>query len=134
MESILASLEVCDARLRARPFNNRSAIYVMSSGGGSWVRMTDADYWTDKPRWSPDGKFIYYVTAKNGFFNIWAVRFDSASGKPVGVPFQVSAFKSPSLMFPSYIEPADISLAPGKLAVTLQETSGSIWVLDNVDQ
>ena len=117
-----------------RPFNNRSAIYVMSSGGGSWVRMTDADYWTDKPRWSPDGKFIYYVTAKNGFFNIWAVRFDSANGKPVGMPFQVSAFKSPSLMFPSYIEPADISLAPGKLAVTLQETSGSIWVLDNVDQ
>ena len=50
------------------------------------------------------------------------------------MPFQVTAFESPRLMFPSYIEPSDISLAPGKLAVTLQETSGSVWVLDDVDQ
>jgi hypothetical protein len=33
----------------------------------------------------------------------------------------VSAFKSPGLMFPSYMEPTDISLAPVKMAVTLQK-------------
>jgi len=124
----------CEKQENPPPFNNGSAIYVMASSGGSWTRITDSDYWTDKPRWSPDGKFVYYVTTKNGFHNIWAIRFDSASGRSVGIAFQVTAFESPSLMFPSSIESSDISLAPGNLAVTLQETSGSVWVLDDVDK
>jgi hypothetical protein len=116
------------------PSNNGSAIYVVPSGGGTWVGLTDATHWTDKPRWSPDGKLVYYVAEKNGFLNVWGIRFDDASGKAVGGAFQVTAFESPTLMFPSYIEPSDISVAPGKLAITLQETSGDIWVLDSVDQ
>jgi Tol biopolymer transport system component len=115
------------------PSNNGSAIYVTASHGGDWIPLTGANHWTDKPRWSPDGKFIYYVAEKDGFLNIWAIRFDSTRGRPLGRPIQVTAFESPSLMFPSYIEPSDISVASGQIAVTLQETSGSIWMLDDVN-
>jgi len=117
-----------------QPANDQSAIYVIPSGGGSWIPITDTNHWTDKPRWSPNGKLVYYVAEKNGFLNVWGIHFDMVSERPMGLPFQITAFESPTLMFPSYIEPADISLAPGKLAITLQETSGSVWVLDNVDQ
>jgi len=27
-------------------------------------------YWDDKPRWSPDGKTIYFVSNRTGFFNV----------------------------------------------------------------
>lgn len=117
-----------------RPSANGSTIYVIPANGGPWVRVTDANHWTDKPRWSPDGKIIYYVGEKNGFLNVWGNHFDPVRGKPIGKPFRVTAFETPSLMFPESIEPADISVAAGKLAVTLQESSGSIWMLDNVDQ
>jgi Tol biopolymer transport system component/DNA-binding winged helix-turn-helix (wHTH) protein len=117
-----------------RSDNKQSAIYVMPSEGGDWLPITGDDHWADKPRWSPDGNLIYYVIEKNGFLNVWAIRFDSLSGKTVGAPFQITAFESPGLMLPSLIEASDISLSPGKLAIDLQETSGSIWALDNVDQ
>jgi hypothetical protein len=74
------------------------------------------------------------VTDHNGFLNLWGTHFDRVTGRPSGKPFQVTAFNTPSVMFPSSIEGGDISLSRDKLAITLEETSGSIWVLDNVDQ
>lgn len=116
-----------------QPESAETSIYVMPSEGGSWVRITGGNHWTDKPRWSADGKLIYYVTEKDGFLNVWAIHFNTLTRKAEGKPFQVTSFESPSLMFPSSIESSDISLAPGKLAMTLQETSGSVWVLDNIE-
>src|SRR5205814_1594754 len=39
-----------------------STIYVVPVSGGPWVRITEGQYWDDKPRWSPDGKAIYFVS------------------------------------------------------------------------
>jgi hypothetical protein len=102
--------------------------------GGPWVRITEKNHASDKPRWSLDGKAIYYVTDHNGILNVWGMRFDPAGGKPIGEPFQVTAFDTPTLKFPSSSELGEISLARGKLAVNLEQTSGSVWVLDNVDR
>ena len=120
--------------LNPRSDNRQSAIYVMPSEGGNWLPITEDSHWADKPRWSPDGNLIYYVIEKNGFLNLWAIRFDRLRGKTVGMPFQITAFESPDFRLPSLIEASDISLSPGKLAIDLQETSGSVWLLDNVDQ
>ena len=55
--------------------------------------MTDGESWDDKPRWSPDGRLIYFVAGRGGFFNVWGVGFlDAAKGKPVGKPFAVTSF------------------------------------------
>jgi len=109
-----------------------SALYVMAATGGPWIRITDGKRWDDKPRWSPDGKTIYFVSGRGGFFNVWGIRFDAVKGKPVGDPFQVTSFKSPSLMVPTNIPPVELSLTQEKLVLTITEVSGSIWILDNV--
>jgi len=109
-----------------------STLYVMAATGGPWIRITDGKHWDDKPRWSPDGKTIYFVSGRNGFFNVWGIRFDSVREKPVGDPFRVTSFESPSLMVPTNIPPVDISLTQEKLVLTIAEVSGSIWILDNV--
>ncbi|MBI3428271.1 MAG: PD40 domain-containing protein [Acidobacteria bacterium] len=54
----------------------QSTIYVVSSAGGELVRITEGKYWDDKPRWSPDGKMIYFISIRTGFLNVWAIRFD----------------------------------------------------------
>jgi Tol biopolymer transport system component len=109
-----------------------SLLYVMAATGGPWIRITDGKHWDDKPRWSPDGKTIYFVSGRNGFFNVWGIRFDAVREKPVGDPFQVTSFESPSLMVPTNIPPVELSLTQEKLVLTIAEVSGSIWVLDNV--
>ena len=114
--------------------NPESALYVVPASGGSWTRITDGKHWDDKPRWSPDGKTIYFVSGPGGFFNVWGVRFDPAAGKPVAKPFQVSKFDSPRLMIPRWIGPVGLSLTPDKLVVTTAEEAGNIWILDNIDR
>lgn len=111
-----------------------SALYVVPAAGGVWTRITDGKHWDDKPRWSPDGKTIYFVSERGGFFNVWGIHFDPAEGKPVGEPFRVSTFGGYGLTIPRWIPAVDLSLNQEKLVLTMEEVSGGIWVLDNLDR
>ena len=63
----------------------QAVVYVVSSSGGDWTKITEDNVWSDKPHWSPDGKTIYYISNRGtAFFNVWGIRFDPARGKPVG--------------------------------------------------
>ena len=111
-----------------------SAIFVSPAAGQPWVRVTDGTHWDDKPRWSPDGKMIYFVSGRSGFFNVWGMRFDPANGKTVGDPFAVTAFDSPSEMIPNFIPTVALSVTQDRLVLTVAQASGSIWVLDNIER
>jgi serine/threonine protein kinase/Tol biopolymer transport system component len=109
--------------------------YVLPAAGAEWRRITEGKYWDDSPRWSPDGRTIYFVSGRSGFFNVWGMRFDPTSGKPVGDAFRVTAFESPGqMMSPRLVQLIGISLAADRLVLPITEVSGSIWVLENVDR
>jgi Tol biopolymer transport system component len=118
--------------LRDKPAGKESALYVMRASGGPWIQITDGKNWDDKPRWSPDGRSIYFVSGRGGFFNVWGVRFDPAKGKTQGPAFAVTDFDRPSLMVPRDIRSVELSLSQDRLVLTVAQVSGSIWVLDNV--
>jgi Tol biopolymer transport system component/DNA-binding winged helix-turn-helix (wHTH) protein len=109
-------------------------LYVVPASGGRLTRITDGTQWDDKPRWSPDGRTIYFVSGRGGFFNVWGIHFDPSAGKTVGEQFQVSKFESPRLMVPRWIPAVGLSLTQDKLVLTMAEESGSIWLLDNIDR
>jgi Tol biopolymer transport system component/DNA-binding winged helix-turn-helix (wHTH) protein len=113
---------------------DRSTIYVIPASGGEWVQITDGKQLDDKPRWSPDGKTVYFLSGRRGFFNLWGVHFDPVKGRPEGEPFQVTSFETPTLMIPKPIDLVDISLTDRCLVLPLAQTSGNIWILDNVDR
>ncbi len=120
--------------VRASPtFNAQSSIYLIPAAGGPWTRVSkEGVHWDDKPRWSPDGKTIYFVSGSGGFFNVWGIRFDPTRGKPLGEPFRVTDFVNPALMLPDRTPMIDLSVTQDHLALPLEDLSGSIWVLDNV--
>jgi Tol biopolymer transport system component/DNA-binding winged helix-turn-helix (wHTH) protein len=111
-----------------------SALYVVPAGGGAWTRITDGKHWDDKPRWSTDGKTLYFVSGRGGVFNVWGIHFDPVRGKPAGEPFRVSAFEGHGPMIPRWIPLVELSLSENKLVLNMAEVSGGIWVLDNVDR
>ena len=72
--------------VRASPTPSaQSIIFVMPAAGGPWTRISaEGVHWDDKPRWSPDGKTIYFVSGSGGFFNVWGIRLRCESGKAIG--------------------------------------------------
>jgi len=111
-----------------------STVYVVSASGGEWIKLSEGRYWDDKPRWSPDGKAIYFVSNRTGFFNVWKVRFDPASGKPLDQPTRVTDYESTTQMIIQNIVQLEMALTSDRIILPMMETSGSIWVLENIDR
>jgi hypothetical protein len=113
---------------------SNAILYVVAASGGRWVPVTDGKSWDDKPRWSPDGKMLYFMSARTGLLNVWAIRFDDVGSRVIGEPFQVTAFENPGLMMPPQ-NPSllQISIAEDRLVLPLAAVSGNIWLLENVD-
>jgi dipeptidyl aminopeptidase/acylaminoacyl peptidase len=111
-----------------------STIYVVPSSGGEWTRVTEGRHWEGKARWSPDGKTIYFISNRTGFFNVWGIRFDPRTGKPAGEAFRVTEFENPGQMVLPLLGRLELALAADRLVLPIMEVSGSVWVLENVDR
>ena len=71
----------------------------------TWTRIAADHAWPDKPRWSPDGGTLYFLSrAAGGFYALWGVRIDRDRGAPAGPPFRVAQFDSPRFHVDSDME------------------------------
>jgi Tol biopolymer transport system component len=115
-------------------YNATSTVYVIPAGGGAWRAMTDGAAFDDKPRWSLDGRVLYYVSDRNGVKNVWGRRFDNANGSPIGDAFPVTAFRSPQFLISPQAVQMDIAVTATDLIIPMSESRGDIWLLDQVDR
>ncbi|HMZ19648.1 MAG TPA: hypothetical protein PLD20_17060, partial [Blastocatellia bacterium] len=111
-----------------------STIYVIPSTGGEWTRITEGKFFDDKPRWSPDGRKLYFLSNRTGFFNVWGIGFDPATGQPVGEPFRVTMFESPAQMVLPDVTVMEMTLSADRLILPIMEVSGGIWILENLER
>ena len=65
--------------------NAQSSIFVWDVAGGKSTRVTDALFGENSPAFSPDGKFLYFLGAREWAPQISAVEFDFAANRTVGV-------------------------------------------------
>jgi hypothetical protein len=90
--------------------------------------------WADKPRWSVDGRLLYFLSPGSGhYFNLWAVPFDPIKGVATGTAFHVTHYDSPALFLAPNVGLVATNIVKGRVALTMASTSGSIWMLDNVE-
>lgn len=68
-------------------------IKTVSASGGEPVSVTDDAFLDWNPVWSPDGKFLYFLSNRGGSMNLWRVSIDENTGK---VSSQPEAITTPS--------------------------------------
>lgn len=94
-----------------------------------WIPLTGDEGWADKPRWSPDGNLIYFVSNRDGFFCLWAQRVAKDTKWPTGKPVSIAHFHGSRLSIANVgFSLLGISAARDKIAFNLGELTGNIWV------
>ncbi len=99
-----------------------------------WIAIETDQPWADKPRWSTDGKRLYFLAGEGSFLNLWAIAFDAERGIPIGVPFPVARFTSPALRIDPRVSFTEMDVSSRGVFLTMQSSRGNIWMLDNVDK
>jgi Tol biopolymer transport system component len=105
---------------------------VMATTGGSWTPLTDPALWADKPRWGVDGRSIYFISNREGaFFNVWRLEFDPEAGRAVGEETRVTRYDDPGRIIEARAN-TELGVSADRLVVPIVESTGSIWMLDNI--
>jgi Tol biopolymer transport system component len=94
-----------------------------------WISVAGAGNSPRKPRWSPNGSLVYFVSRADGHQCIWARRFDGAKGQMVGSSFPVHHFHSLRDSLDNLTaSDFDFSLGSDKLVLNMVEVTGKIWM------
>ena len=95
---------------------------------GAWSAVTDGRSKVDQPRFSPDGKLIYFTQDADGSRGIRAIRFDPRTGETLGDSFRV--FDSDEARLTLFgVSPLSqgIGIAKDKLVMLLAERNSNLW-------
>jgi serine/threonine protein kinase/Tol biopolymer transport system component len=85
----------------------------------------------DKPRWSPDGNLLYYVTEADGFRCVKAQRLEPATKRPIGPPIDVyHSHQARRSLMNAWFGALEISLTSDRLFFNMGETTGNIWLAE----
>ncbi len=58
-------------------------IYLVPIGGGATRAVTSGAAWDTQPRFSPDGKWIAFISDREGMDNLWLVQTDGQNARAV---------------------------------------------------
>jgi serine/threonine protein kinase/Tol biopolymer transport system component len=64
----------------------RRVVWTIPADGGEPVAAVNDDHINWNPVWSPDGRFLYFVSDHSGSMNLWRVPIDEATGRTGGEP------------------------------------------------
>jgi Tol biopolymer transport system component len=111
-----------------------STVFAAPAAGGEWVPITDDRAFEDKPRWSPDGRTIFFISSRNGALNVWGRRFNRTTGRPDGEMFPVTTFTGHERTLPSNMSRLEFGVSGDRLFVPLTDTMSDVWIMDPVDR
>lgn len=112
-------------RIFIAPFRGADAV-----AESEWIPVTGGKGLDREPRWSPDGKLIYFLSDRDGFRCVWAQAVDPVNRAAKGAPFPVYHAHSAriTLNLGNNTGTNGLNIVPGKMIVSMAETTGNIWL------
>jgi Tol biopolymer transport system component/DNA-binding winged helix-turn-helix (wHTH) protein len=96
-----------------------------------WIPISEGQAWDDLPRWSPNGRLIYFTSNRDGFRCLWARRIHPQTRQPEDSPFAVFHIHEAHLsMVTLSLAELQLSLARDLLVFPLAELRGNIWMME----
>lgn len=92
-----------------------------------WIEISEEST-EDWANWSPNGKYLYFTSARDGHICFWAQALDPATHRPVGKPFCPLHLHGPAF----YENDNGWSLSRSSLAVVLNDDTGAVWMMSDV--
>jgi hypothetical protein len=97
-----------------------------------WITVTDGQYNDDKAQFSPDGNTVYFTSARDGNYCIWAQKLDPMTKRPVGDPSGYEHFHNSAgrdaASYPDVDKYLDLSVARDKMLINLPQLRSDIWM------
>jgi len=120
--------------------NLRSRVMVAPYGDGSqiipesaWRALADIGArgfsW---PVFSPDESLLYFISRRDGHSCLWARPLDSVTVEPRGDIFLVRHFHKFAKSMGGQTVVKSLAAAPGRLMFSRYQTTGNIWMYENV--
>ena len=104
---------------------------VQPAGQGEWIEITPGDENADWHAWSPSGEILYYESARDGYYCVWAQRLARNTMNPVGPPVAIHHAHSARLSIGS-IGPTSrgFAAARDRLVFNMSEIVSNIWMTE----
>jgi Tol biopolymer transport system component len=113
----------------ARTESNRGRIAIAPADGpkpvpeSAWITIAEEGP-EDWANWSPDGKTLYFTSARDGHYCLWGRRIDADSHQPVG-----EAFAAEHLHGRLSYQQGGWSATGDRIGFGLTEQTGNIWTM-----
>src|ERR1017187_5741809 len=120
-----------------RNATNSAQIWIAPTGPflpvprSEWIAVTDGSKLERAAAWSADGRFLYFVSERDGFRCIWARPLNALTKKPSGEAFPVRHFHSARFSlrhFGTQGYLAGLSAGEGALVFSMGELKGNVWL------
>jgi Tol biopolymer transport system component len=112
---------------RVQPNRGRVAIAPLDGPKpvpeSAWITIAETGA-EDFANWSPDGKTLYFTSARDGYNCLWGQRIEVGSHLPVGEAFAVQHFHG-RVAFTH----RGWSAAGGRIGLALVESTGNVWMM-----
>jgi Tol biopolymer transport system component len=84
--------------------------------------------WAGAPRWSSDGRFLYFLSQRDGEVCVWALPVDPVTGERAGDPFAVVHLHGSPARCWGPRTAYTLSVGAERLAVTASEVRGDVYL------
>jgi len=113
-----------ESRIFVAPFDALGGP-IVPPDPGSWLPVTDGAANDTAPRWSPDGKTIYYFSDRDGFRCIWSVRLENGYPFSPAVVHHFHAVRRSLSNVP--VSMAEMGVSRDRIVFGLTEIWGNIY-------